>query len=91
MVLLGQNHRPPKLAGVAFTLKIAVEPVARTDYLTLKNAVEPYCKRLLLETERFFLKNGLTVVMTTAFTHFLEKNAHFQRIRRSRYGFNCVF
>ncbi len=66
----------------AFNLSTSVEP---------KNAVEPDCERLLLETERFFLKNELTVVVTTAFAHFLEKNAHFQRIRRSRYGFNSVF
>ncbi len=59
--------------------------------INLENAVELDCDRLLLETGRFFLKNGLTVVVATAFAQFLEINLHFQRIRRSGYGFNCVF
>ena len=38
----------------------------RNTRLNLENAVEFDCDRLPLETERFFQKSGLTVVVTTA-------------------------
>ena len=56
--------------------------------LNLETSVEPYCGRLLLESEGFFSKIRLTVGVATAFAEFLQKSLHLQRIRRPRYGFN---
>jgi hypothetical protein len=42
----------------------------------------------MLESERFFVKVRLTVVVATAFTEFSQKNVHIQRLSQPRYEFS---